>query len=661
MTEADALRLAQEAYRGSTQWVESSVRAEWEKNERQFQGRHPSGSKYYMDSYKYRSKSFRPKTRATIQSNEADCAFAFFSTANLCTVTAQDDNDPAQRASAKVLQEIVQYRLTETVPWMQIVVGGYQESQKHGPVIAHAYWEYRQGTKKEVMEGPLGTIEIDVPDVVCDQLKVQLVPIENIRFDPNADWTDPIGSSPYLVELVPMYVTDVLDRMAAEDPKTGEPKWKTLTKDQLRQTQREYESASLKEEREFDREDKETDEQLTDFDVIYIHRNFVRKNDEDWLFYTAGTQHLLSKPIKARDAYWHLRRGERPYVMGYSMMEAGKVYPGGVASLLRDVQQELNDSVNQRRDNVSLILNKRYLVRRSANVDYTSLRQNVPGSGTLVDDITRDITTLDTPDVTASSYNEEDRLAASFDDISGAFAPSSVATNKAMGETVGGMNIISSAANKVGDYRILIYAKTFVQPLLGQVLRLIQAYETDATVLAVAAQRAKIMQRFGIDQVTDELLRQELTATVSVGISSTDPTQKIQRLGFGLNMLGSVFGPETLQQLVKAEELIPEIFGNLGYQDGTRFFRNFESGEDPRIPQLMQQIQQLQQAIETKAVEEQGRNARMQELQDKKTRESLLKTNMQGQYRLQETAMKEEGEAARFALGAMMGGPSESQ
>jgi len=267
---------------------------------------------------------------------------------------------------------------------------------------------------------------------------------------------------------------------------------------------------------------------------------------------------------------------------------------------------------------------------------------------------------LDTPDVTSSSYNEEDRLAASFDDISGAFAPSSVSTNKAMGETVGGMNIISSAANKVGDYRLMIYAKTFIQPWLGQALRLIQAYETDEVVLAVAAQKAKILQRFGIDQVTDELLRQELSATVSVGISSTDPTQKIQRLGFGLTMLGNVFGPEMMNQLAKPEELIPEVMGNLGYQDGTRFFRNFETGEDPRIPQLMQQIQQLQQAIETKAVEEQGRNARMQELQDKKTQENLVKTDMQGRYKLQETAMKEEGEAARFALGAMFGGNRES-
>jgi len=655
MTESEALKLAQDAYSTSTQWVEASVRADWEKNERQFQGRHPAGSKYHMDSYKYRSKVYRPKSRATVQSNEADCAFAFFSTEKLCSVSPQDDNDPMQRASAKINQEILQYRLTETIPWMQLVVGGYQESQKHGPVIGHAYWEYRQGTKKESVEGPFGPIEIDVPDVICDKLVMKLVPIENCRFDPNADWTDPVNSSPYFIELVPMYVTDVLDRMAAEDPKTGEAKWKKLTTEELRQSQQAYESAELKQEREWGREEKDTDEKLTDFDVIYIHRNFVRKKDVDWVFYTVGTQHLLSKPVKAKDAYWHLRRGERPYVMGYSMLEAGKVYPGGVIALLRDVQQELNDSVNQRRDNVSLILNKRYLVRRSANVDYASLRQNVPGSGTLVDDIVRDVGVLDTPDVTSSSYNEEDRLAASFDDISGAFAPSSVATNKAMGETVGGMNIISSAANKVGDYRLMIYAKTFIQPWLGQALRLIQAYETDEVILAIAAQKAKILQRFGIDQVTDELLRQELSATVSVGISSTDPTQKINRLGFGLQMLESVFGPEMLQQLVKPEELIPEVFGNLGYQDGTRFFRNFETGEDPRIPQLMQQIQQLQQTIETKSVEEQSRNQRMQELQDKKTQEKLITTQMQGDYKLEETAMKEHGATGRVALGAMMG------
>ena len=55
------------------------------------------------------------------------------------------------------------------------------------------------------------------------------------RFDPAADWTDPINTSPYLIRLVPMYVDDVLERMELEDPKTGAPKWKKYSEAEIRE------------------------------------------------------------------------------------------------------------------------------------------------------------------------------------------------------------------------------------------------------------------------------------------------------------------------------------------------------------------------------------------------------------------------------------------
>jgi len=62
------------------------------------------------------------------------------------------------------------------------------------------------------------------------------------------------------------------------------------------------------------------------------------------------------------------------------------------------------------------------------------------------------------------------------------------------------------------------------------------------------------------------------------------------------------FMPQAMQQ-IKADEVIGEVFGALGYRDGRRFF---EMGEnDPRVMGMMQQIQQLQQQLESNMAEAQ--------------------------------------------------------
>ena len=70
-----------------------------------------------------------------------------------------------------------------------------------------------------------------------------------------------------------------------------------------------------------------------------------------------------------------------------------------------------------------------------------------------------------------------------------------------------------------------------------------------------------------------------------------------------------------------------EIFNAAGYQDGARFFNNMEGGGDPRLGILQQRIDQLTKMIETKQVEENSRNARMQELQDKKSQTQIVLQN----------------------------------
>jgi hypothetical protein len=572
----DWLNLAREAYTTSTTYFDASIRRQAESDIRQFQGQHPVGSKYLAETG--RSKLFRPKTRTTIRKNEAVAAEAFFTTTDVVAVAAQDDNDDNQRASAAIMQELIQYRLTKTIPWFQTVIGGYQDALSVGIVASYQCWEF--DAKRKI-----------------DRPSIELVPIENLRFDPAAKWTDPVGTSPYIIHLIPMYVKDVKARMKAQDAKTGEPKWLPMTDEQISQGIKQY-GDSTRLQREQGRTDsKDQTGAIGDYNIVWVHRNIISEDGDDYLYYTLGTVAMLSKPVPLEAQYSH---GKRPYVIGNAIIETHKQYPSSLAKLGKDVQAEINDLANLRIDNVRFALNKRYFVKRNKQVDLRSLVRNQAGSVTLMDDPKTDVETVEFNDVTGSSYQEQDRLNLDFDDVTGSFSGASVQSNRKLNETVGGMQLLDGSANQVSGYQLRTFVETWVEPVLRQLVLLEQYYETDEVILALAGKKAGLMQKFGISTVTDELLGQELTLNVNVGMGATNPTDQMNKFTQGMAALKEMLADGVLVQYgLKVEEVITELFGKLGFRDGSRFF-DLNGQEPPEVAALKQQLAQAQQQIAQK-------------------------------------------------------------
>lgn len=558
------LTMARQAYEASTDWFNSSLRKTTEKALAHFANKHAPGSKYHSDSYKSRSRGFRPKTRATIRRNEAAAAVAFFSTQDLVSISAENESDPAQQLSARALSEIVGYRLEDSIPWFQTLIGAYQDTLNAGVCISYQSWDF-----KEEAEDGTSTILVDKPTI-------SLVALENFRISPAANWVDPIGTSPFVIELISMTIGEIKAKMKAG-------LWIEADEGSI-QKAAEVQYDSVRAAREGSRTNKDDIKYgTTDFDTVFVHRNIIRHEGEDWIFYTLGTEQLLSEPSLLSGAYRYLQRGERPYVMGYSVIEAHKPFPSGLNELTFGLQEEANEISNQRRDNVSLVMNKRYFAKRGANIDFKSLTRNVPGSITMMDDINTDLR-WDTPgDVTGSSYQEQDRVSLDYDEIAGTFSPGSVQSNRKIGETVGGMEMLSNDANVITEYQLRVFAASWVEPVLKQLVRMEQAYETDELILAIAGQKAKI-QRFGVDQLTDDMLRDSVTVRVNVGFGATNPQQRVQKLTMGLGSIAQ-FAPQAMAGL-EAKEVVIEIMGALGYKNADRFFPSM--GEDKQ-PQQQQQ------------------------------------------------------------------------
>jgi hypothetical protein len=576
---SDWLSITQQAWRDGRNYFDAGVRREIERDVRQFQGQHPHDSKYLSDAYKTRSKFFRPKTRAVIRRNEAVAAAAFFSNTDVVEISAWDDSNKVQMASAKMLKELLNLRLRRSIKWFQTSIGAYQEAMVTGQVAAHVYWKT---DKKKGIDAPA----------------IDLIPIENLVLSPAASWVDPINTSPYLIHMMPMYVKDVVGRMIGNQQAGEKPKWFKIPDEKILAAVRMY-SDSIKLAREHGRPDPQAQAAgLTPYQLVWVYKNIADIGGEDYIWYTLADVGLLSNGEKLERVYWH---GLRPYVLGECVIEAHKIYKPGVSRLTREMQSELNENVNQRSDNVKFAMNKRYWVKRGANVDVRALTRNAVNGITFMNKPTgpdADAWVVETKDVTQSAYEEQDRIEQGFDEVSGGFTPGANADRNDLSNKVGGAELLTEDKNLIQGYQLRTFTETFVEPVLYQIMRLEQHYETDEDILRLCAQKAAIDEQ-GITQVDEVLLMQELALSVHVGIGATSPRQQLENLIFGLTNIKNLLEGGELQQIgIDLEETINEVFGKLGYKSGERFFQ--WGDQDPQITALQNQVQQLQQELQNK-------------------------------------------------------------
>lgn len=624
--EVNWLAMARDSFETSTDYFDANIRKQLEKNISLFRSKHPAGSKYYQESYKYRSKVFRPKVRSIIRRHEAAAALAFFSTIDTVSCDPEDPNDENSILGAKFGKNWVDFRLEHSIQWFKTIIGAYNEAMVNGIVISRQEWVYEEEEFEEdevVVENGLVVldedgepqtesktnhrIKIDKPDIV-------LVPVENFRFSTASDWRDPVGTSPFLIEMIPMFVQDVIERTETTNSKTGETKWKNVNPEHLLSARQTGDYDTTRMAREGKRMDsKDQSHQIKLFDIVWVHRNIIRHSGVDYLYYTLGTEHLLSDPVPLEDVFLH----GRPYVVGSIVIEPHRNYSTGVPELSQDLVVEANDVTNQRLDNIKLILNKRYRARRGTNVDWRALTTSVPGGVILMDSLD-DVEPEEFHDVTSSAYQEQDRINVDIDELLGSFSMGSVQTNRHLNETVGGMDIASDDSNAVTEFQLRVFTETWVEGVLRQLITMGQKYETDQRILKIVGE--------GADPGTvAALMDTEYAIKVAVGYGATAPHKRIEKLSIGLKTVGE-FMPEKLSQ-INGDEVMREVFGALGYRDGSRFFTT-QDEEDPQVAELKKQVEQLTQQIESGAAEKQA----------------------EGQVKLEAVQMKEQGDTQRMQM-----------
>lgn len=588
------LQTAQQCYRSSTDFFDANLRSQIEESMDLYRSKHPAGSKYNLPSFAKRSRLFRPKIRAAMRKKEAGIAKAFFSTNDVVSCTPPNPGDKGQRLAAKIQQELLNYRLGKTMDWFQTVIGAFQDASRQGFVVSRTDWDYRTAKRYYVTTDAMGSqVKSSEEVMVKDTPVVILIPGENIRVDANCDWRDPIGSSNFVIELMPMAVRDVREMKNRQSLFT----YRDVT-DQMLLSGKSQDSDSIRLKREGSRQDRydRATSGITDYDTVWIHRNIVRIEGEDYIYLTIGTEHMLTDPMPLSDLD---PRGYRGYEWGWTVIESHNPFPDGDVQIAKPVQEEINEVANMRADAVKMATIGRYFVKRNSQVDTDALVRFVPGSSIEVSNIQTDVRWDKSPEVGRGAYEEQNLLNTEMDDLLGNFSSGNVQANRQLNETVGGMQLIADNANEISEFTARTFAETWMQKVLTHSMDLIAIWETDQSVAQIVGDKV------GVEGAeVFRALKSPMGIVVNVGFGSTNPESRVRRLQIGLGILATV-APMLMQSAAQGE-IASEVMGSLGYPEVSRFFPTLGE-EEPGMAQLRQENEQLKGMLEGKQMEMQSR------------------------------------------------------
>ncbi|WP_028136164.1 portal protein [Bradyrhizobium japonicum] len=287
-------------------------------------------------------------------------------------------------------------------------------------------------------------------------------------------------------------------------------------------------------------------------------------------------------------------------IMSACLSKSHRIFPMSHVEAWQPLQQEINDLANLRLDQVKQNVSPITFVKRGRQVDLSALQRRGPNSVILRTDAD-DIEFAQTPEVPSSAYAEMERLNVDFDDQAGQFNSGTVQTNRSLNETVGGMNLISASANSVQEFDLRTWVETWVEPVMGQLVRLEQYYESDKTILGLCADKAQLFQKHGITEITDELLMEQVTLRIDAGMGASNPQTKLGNFATALKVIAPVWQnhPDVVagRKVPNLEELTNEAFSLSGYRDGGKRFIKDGAPQQPN-PAVAAQADKLKSEAE---------------------------------------------------------------
>lgn len=188
---------------------------------------------------------------------------------------------------------------------------------------------------------------------------------------------------------------------------------------------------------------------------------------------------------------------KKPFVNLIFVPVPFEFYGIGVIEPLEGLQMELNTKRNQRLDNVNLIINRMWLLQRGALDDLRQLHSR-PGGVIVVNDI-NGIQSLPSPDVTSSSYQEEEKIKLDIQNTSGVSDYIRGVVNYTK-QTATEVSIKSEQSSNRFEFNFKLMAEMGVKNIAQQVIQMDQQFiDRERTIRILGDRGVEFVQIFPDD------------------------------------------------------------------------------------------------------------------------------------------------------------------
>lgn len=334
--------------------------------------------------------------------------------------------EKTDEAHAKIMSQLIDYQW-DMMNMNVMMPEAVKELCIYGTVIIKAGWKYKTQTnqKREVADETIpemGMVQTEQEEVIYDAPTVELVDLYDFYPDPSGTSIDTMKWCIHRTVRTKAYLKEMAKNKIYKNVNLViNGSGMKASDDDEKSQRRATDGISLPP---LDEDSVELLEYWEDDRVVVI----------------------ADRSVVIRDEKNPFEHGKKPFIHCVDQKVPHEFYGIGEIEPIETLCYELNDRRNQRMDNVTLILNRMWKIKNSANVDEDELVSDA--GGVVHTDDMDGIDVLAMPDVTASSYQEEALIKGDIQQTSGVTdytkgANSGTSSN----DTATGISLLQEAGN----------------------------------------------------------------------------------------------------------------------------------------------------------------------------------------------------------------------
>ena len=536
-------------FKSESENARSSYEARWTKNTRLVKGVWDDGESTRSRVRKHRSKIYFRKIWATGQRMVAAFYGAFLREKDNFKIVGRDTiEDPAR---ATVLHKMVEYRrdvLARAHSLFLKFIWAFMDIVNLGWAVGLFTWNYDE---EKGIDEPIFT----------------LYPLEQVFPDMSAATKDEMD----FITFENYMNMDEMESMGYENLDKVEPE--SMPASQLRSARHMGAQDPLQNPKSTEYPSPGSVEDNIKDNIRNVYRvwqNFYKKDGVIMFSVTNATKTILQQPEES------IYGNRYPVVMGHCLTDAHKMIGEGLPEPLEGPQKSLNTNLNQRKDNISLLLNRETFVSRYGNVDLQSLTNSRPGGITMMDDVNA-VKERDMAEVTRSSYLEAQIDEAMMQEMSG-ITPSKMGMEGNVKATVAQINLAEGNA-KIDMYSAIV-GETFVKDFYSTLAWLIQRFETDEKVFRIANDHLRSQDPNARDIYNLDF---DADCEIEVGLGNVGREIEIQQTMLAidranmsnqanLQLLQIGAAPPEGVQMINTAQFFADLLPKLGKKDLKKYF-----------------------------------------------------------------------------------------